>query len=517
VVHRLVVALTTLLVLVGGTVVAAYLLIFAVSPDRAARAVPADAVAYATVYLQPSAGQQMNIAALLGTVPGFADPAALDQKIHEISQRLLAQAGIDYEADVRPWLGDQVSAAVLPDADAPSGGAPLVLVGVRDRQAASAALDRLAQRSGVTVSTRDHAGLEISVAEGGAFALLDDLLLVARDADGVAAAIDADAGRAGSLAGSSAYLSAMGRVPPDHLAAAYLDLEGLAALAGVADELGGYSTASAALVVEHDGLHVMGQAPFDADAATDDARAAFALGSERSSLAEWMPADTQVEAVIFGPAQSINALEGGGSTLPEIGSLIAQIRAGAAFALGLDIDRDVVPLLDREAAVAFTDVAGDPAGALLLRPSDPAAAGTALGRVEEALRNRARATITSHEIDGFTVTTAAVFGVGSAAYAEEDGVFVAGLDAARVAGVLAAHRDGATLADDARYASAWQLAGARGGNELFIDVGAIVDAAGEEIGLSGDERDMLLQIGAVGATFPASSGASELHIVLTTR
>ena len=87
--HRLVIALTVFIGLVGATVVAGYLAIFAAGTDRAARAVPADAIAYATVYLQPSTGQQLNLAMLLGHVPGFADEANLDQKIHEIAARFL--------------------------------------------------------------------------------------------------------------------------------------------------------------------------------------------------------------------------------------------------------------------------------------------------------------------------------------------------------------------------------------------------------------------------------------------
>ena len=110
--RRLVIALTVFIGLVGATVVAGYLAIFAAGTDRAARAVPADANAYATVYLQPSTGQQLNLALLLGHVPGFADAANLDQKIHEIAARLLGQAGIDYEADVRPWIGNQLSVAL---------------------------------------------------------------------------------------------------------------------------------------------------------------------------------------------------------------------------------------------------------------------------------------------------------------------------------------------------------------------------------------------------------------------
>jgi hypothetical protein len=81
-VQRLVIALTSFLAMMAGVVVVGYLLIFAASPDRASRAIPADATVYATVYLQPSTGQKMNLAALLGHVPGLADPTSLDTKLH---------------------------------------------------------------------------------------------------------------------------------------------------------------------------------------------------------------------------------------------------------------------------------------------------------------------------------------------------------------------------------------------------------------------------------------------------
>jgi hypothetical protein len=152
-----------------------------------------------------------------------------------------------------------------------------------------------------------------------------------------------------------------------------------------------------------------------------------------------------------------------------------------------------------------------------VRPTDTDAAEAAIDRVEEALQTRAGAAVTTATLDGFEVTSVDVPQIGSAAYAQEDGVFVFALEAQDVAEALAAHRDGATLAQDERYTTTWALAGEHGGNELFLDIGSIVDAAGSLIPLSGDERDMLLQIGAMSASFPASGDASEIHIVLTRR
>jgi len=74
---------------VGIVVVVGYLLVFAAHPDRAARVAPADTAVYLNVYLQPSTGQKLNLFELVGRLPGFRDPATLEDKIHDVAQRLL--------------------------------------------------------------------------------------------------------------------------------------------------------------------------------------------------------------------------------------------------------------------------------------------------------------------------------------------------------------------------------------------------------------------------------------------
>ncbi len=121
------------------------------------------------------------------------------------------------------------------------------------------------------------------------------------------------------------------------------------------------------------------------------------------------------------------------------------------------------------------------------------------------------------EAAGLTITTVEVPQVGSVSWAVSDGVIVAGLTAEDVAAALAAHASGQTLAANARYRAAWELAGDRGGNEAFVDIGAIVDASDDALGTTGDARDILLTVGALGLTAPARDGNTELHIVLTVR
>src|SRR5512146_1818283 len=112
--HRLVIALTTLLTLIGVAVIGAYLFIFGPGIDHAASLAPENSLAYVSVYLSPSTGQEMNFGDLLTKLPGFSDRDQLGDKLDQIVQRTLADAGLDYHADVKPWLGDEIALAILP-------------------------------------------------------------------------------------------------------------------------------------------------------------------------------------------------------------------------------------------------------------------------------------------------------------------------------------------------------------------------------------------------------------------
>jgi Protein of unknown function (DUF3352) len=519
VLHRLVIALTVFIGLVGATVVAGYLTLFAAGTDRAARAVPADAVAYATVYLQPSTGQKLNLALMLGHVPGFADAANLDQKIHQIAARLLGQADIDYEADLRPWLGNQLSLAVRPGGE-PALAAPLLLAAVKDQAAAIAGMERMATARGLESSKDSYDGTPIHVAPGLAWAVLEDLAIVTIDRPSLEAALDADADARPSLADDAGFAAAMRRLPADHLASAYLNFAGLAEQAGVAEQVGGYSTVSAALLAEPDGLRLDAIAPFDERSATAEERADFAAGSQPSTLAEWLPADTQVSAAIFDLQRTARAAEEGLGGQPDAQAIIDtlnQLRALAAFGLGIDLDKDLLGLLSSEAAIGLSDVLTDDLhGQLLVRPSDATAASATLDRVRDAIGERG-GQVSETDAGGLSISTVEVPQVGAASWAVSDGVIIAGLTPDDVAAAAAGHASGQTLAASERYRAAWQLAGDRAGNEAFVDIGAIVDASDDALGTTGDARDILLTVGALGITAPARDGNTEVHIVLTVR
>jgi hypothetical protein len=513
--RRVVVAVTALLVTLVGAVVVSYLLIFSAVADRAARAVPADTAIYLNAYLQPSAGQQMNLFDLVGRLRGFGDPATLEAKIDEIAGRLLRQAGIDYAVDVRPWLGAQIAIAVAPG----SPPSELMLAAVKDSAAARTSVPHLFAPMNIAFKRETFRGHALMTSEATSYALLDDLLVVATTPERLRASIEADADVAPSLADSPAFAAAMRDVASDHLASVYLDLPRAAGLPE-ASRLGGFGTAAVALTAAADGLHLEGAARFAADGASDEARAAFSLGAHPSTLAGWMPRTTSAEVVLFGAAQSFEDLEAslaGNSAFAPAVDALNQLRAIAALGLGINVNRDLLPLFDAEAAVALRSLDADGFhGQILLRPSDAAAAKVALDRMRSGLADRG-SRVTARQVAGTSVTSVAVPQIGTVSYALLDGVVVMGLDAADVAAALEAHEAGETLETDDRYSAAFELAGGHAGNELWADIPSLVDALSGTFDPGSELRDILHQIGELAMSATATDDRLEINGVLTVK
>jgi hypothetical protein len=517
-VHRLVIASVTLIGLIGAAVVAGYFFLFAAVTDEAAGLAPRNTAVYVNVYLQPSTGQQMNLGELIGRLPGFADDASLDEKVDQVVQNLLSDTGIDYREQVKPWLGNQVAVAgwTADDAVEPVG---VVIAEVKDRAAAEASLaDFASEASAGGFTAETYAGVELQVGDGAAYAFVEEMVVMSDSAAPIQAAIDSAGGE--SLAGRDDFQATMADLPEDHLASVFVDLAALAESTGAADQLAAVSTAGAALVAEPEGLRLSGSAPFDSGQAAPSSAANFALGSEPSSLVDWMPESTVAELVIFGLRQTLEDAETAIGSTPEgeeLTSSLDTLRALAAFGLGVDLDDDILPLLDREVAVAVAGLGEDglPSGQLLLRPDDAEAAADALGRLADGLAGTLNADVSSETIDGTEIVTLVIPDVGEVAYALADGIVILGMGRDDVTAALEAHADGTTLGASDAYRRTFEVAGERAGNEAFVDVGAAVALLGLDATLSEDERDILAQIGTFGFTAPSRENEIEFHAVLT--
>lgn len=519
--HRLVIALTTLLALVGASVVGAYLLLGGVASDRAAALAPSSSAFYITAYLQPSAGQQAQLGSIMGRLPGFEDTAALDTKIDELAQRFLGDAGIDYRADVKPWLGNQVAVAGgAPDAD----GNPtdvLVIADVKDADAALASLSDLLPGAGSATETT-YQGVTVASTPDTVYAIVEGMLVAGETDVPVHGAIDVAQGRGESLASLAAFSSAMSTLPSDHLASAWVDLRQAAstvdAPAGVTD-MSGLSTLAMALVAEDAGLRLVAQLPVDPDSIGAAIRDALAAGAETPQLPASMPGDTEVSLTLFNLRAALERTESElQSQAPDVAGTVDQLRALAGFGLGIDIDKDLLPLLDGEVGVAASGIAdGAPTGALLLRPTDPTAAAAALDRVVSALESRGSSADRT-DAAGVEIVTIAIPQVGAISWAVDDDLVVLGLTPDQIAMVLDARAAGTTLAATDVF-SATFAASTRGGTELFVNLAPfiplIIDQGGSA--LPAETRDILEHISSFGLTTPAQPNRLEFHATLTIR
>ena len=110
-----------------------------------ADAVPADALAYVSVDLDPSAGQKVEALRIAGKFPALRDELGLDAG-DDLRRWLFDESGLaecadlDYDDDVAPWIGERAAFALLPGGNEPR---PVVALAVDDEDRAASTLSGL--------------------------------------------------------------------------------------------------------------------------------------------------------------------------------------------------------------------------------------------------------------------------------------------------------------------------------------------------------------------------------------
>ncbi|RIQ12954.1 DUF3352 domain-containing protein [Jiangella rhizosphaerae] len=110
---------------------------------------PADAIGYVRLDLDPSAGQKIEAFRFLQNFPLFTEATGITDEDVDLRERFVDELAsatgcdISFADDVEPWVGERVGAAITP----PSGdsGEPGYVVALQasDEEAATAAIDRI--------------------------------------------------------------------------------------------------------------------------------------------------------------------------------------------------------------------------------------------------------------------------------------------------------------------------------------------------------------------------------------
>lgn len=377
------IAAAAVVVALGATGAAAVRLM-AGSDAKLLERVPASADLAFTVYLDPAAGQKMNLMRMVGEFPDLGGEQKLRGEVNDVLDESLAELGLTHE-DLE-WVGSQVTGFVDFEhgIDEPQGA---VLVAVDDEEGARAAMDALVETSedrGERVTIEDHDGVEVIISgagSGGAVALVDGVMILASGEGVIDDVMGTEAGD--SLATSPTYTETIAELPRDHLAVGFVDVPGVMesmeqamALSGVTPEqmnIQGFEGAAASLSAEPDGFAIDAFMSVDASQLSDEQREL--LGSDHTNaLIDLVSADA------FGFAAQTGLHAGLEQTFED---LAAQDPTAAAELerLGVTGPGGLTSILGPDVAVQVTRGTTLPVGgAFMVTTIDPEAMRTLMDR-----------------------------------------------------------------------------------------------------------------------------------------
>jgi hypothetical protein len=498
------VALLGVAVLVGVVSVAAAFLAAGAATSVVQGWLPNDTVAYLEVRADLPGDQRAKVGDLLAKFPGFADQASLDAKIDEALDRILEGSGVNWTADVKPWLGGEVGLAVtaaafdvakMPALDSPLDGPDLgkapddgavALIAVKDGAAAESWVSK---ELGGTQTTETYAGGEITIVSGTlendlAFAVRDGVLVL-----GPVKTVKASLDTAGSseVASSESFTAAHKTAPTAYLGYGYVDLKAIAeASLATAGDQANLPAACLDLVVGKIPAWAAGSARAEDDALVVTATvstpgATTTAKNAASAVAAHLPASTvlaiEVRDLGAGLVAALDSLKTTLACDPSTAEAIAQVEQALAAVGGADA---LIGWAD-DTAIAATVDGTALGGGLAATVSDEAAATGALDQVKALLALAgAGAGITSRE-EAYGDGTLLVITVPSDATGTpvpeiaatvQGGVFVLGtIDFVKA--VVDTDAAG-SLAKDPVYERAIALAGGDGMSDMFINIAGLL-------------------------------------------
>ncbi|HET6985081.1 MAG TPA: DUF3352 domain-containing protein, partial [Kribbella sp.] len=242
----LIAALAMVLVVAGGGIFAYGKL---KGGDQPAAVLPGTAVAYARVDLNPSAGQKVAAIRYLLKFPSVKDKLGLTGEKDDLRQKLFEQikkyagddlADVDYDKDIKPWLGERAGIAALPPTDGKDDPVVVIAVQVKNEGEATKGLDKLMAGEDKKPGRAFSNGY---VLLGDDQATVDAAVATAKD---------------NPLAENAKFSSDMDKLGEQGFASVWADMKGIASISGKVDSdaLGGLGDASMAAALRFDSSYV---------------------------------------------------------------------------------------------------------------------------------------------------------------------------------------------------------------------------------------------------------------------
>jgi flagellar basal body-associated protein FliL len=213
-----------LIVLAGSAAAAAFFLMRG-SSEELLQLVPASSEVVATAYLDPSAGQKMNLLTLAHRFPALGNDQDLRRRVNTVLDQALQNSGLTHE-DVLAWLGSEAAIVVDfgPNNDVVTTS---VLLASTDDGAAEAALDKGMTASLGNEQTRDYRGVTMHVFGSGSslvsYAIVDHVVVISNHAIGLTRVIDVSKGTTPDLADDPDFQDTFSTLPTGKLGLVYVN------------------------------------------------------------------------------------------------------------------------------------------------------------------------------------------------------------------------------------------------------------------------------------------------------
>jgi len=213
-----------LIVLAGSAAAAAFFLMRG-SSEELLQLVPASSEVVATVYLDPSAGQKMNLLSLAHRFPAIGSDQDLRQRVNTALDRVLQSSGLTHE-DVLPWLGSEAAIVVDfgPNNDVVTTSA---LLASNDDGAAEAVLQKGMSESLGNEQSREYRGVTLHVFGSGSslvsYAIVDHVVVISNHAIGLTRVIDVSKGTTPDLADDRDFQDTVSTLPAGKLGLVYVN------------------------------------------------------------------------------------------------------------------------------------------------------------------------------------------------------------------------------------------------------------------------------------------------------
>jgi hypothetical protein len=520
---RWLVAAIAIVLVVGVTAGATMMLTGRAADPNAFQYLPADTALVMEVRPDLPGDQKEHLAGLLSKFPGFADQAALPQKIDEVLDRAsdaLAKQDIDYANKVKPFLGGPIVVAVTDVAKAKDHGSLDGFLAILTVDEGSTCASRI----GPAIDSTVHGATTISTVELGGKQVacaVDGRQLILGTIDGVAEALDTKAGST-SLEDDADLALGRSKLSGDTVAMVFVSRAGMTQITQLAKQRASAMATDmpafeAGMVpawviggmrLESNGVLNELVAPLPADlTATSGASPAPSLpASKTSTLAPRLPATTigEIEIRDFGTAldRGLTKLEAN----PKTADTLKQVNT----ALGILGGRAKITGWMGDAAIVVTEEDEAYHGGLVIetpKPADAQATFTQL-RTLLALGGGNAFSATDEPYGDGQITTITIdlqqlgpmLGISAEqlanlpktldlAYTVQKGAVVIGVGSQFVKSVVDTTA-GHSLADQTRYKDAMSLVGASNSGQAYADLAVGLEAI-EERALpkaSADER-----------------------------